>query len=178
LNTDRDPASGGAYIDASRRFPVADGVFDYCFAEHMIEHLTYERGRFMLEECHRVLRPGGRVRIATPDLDRIRALRDQDRDPEMDAYVKWSIDRFVPYADGYRAAFVANVLFRGWGHRFLYDESTLAASLEHAGFADVKRYAYGESDDPELRGIESHGASAEDREMIRYETLVLEAARP
>jgi hypothetical protein len=72
---------------------------------------------------------------------------------------------------------VINLLARGWGHRFIYDEDTLRAHLEAAGFADVRRYAVGESDNPELMGVEHHGADDVSREMVRLETLVLQATR-
>jgi predicted SAM-dependent methyltransferase len=44
-------------------------VFDYVFSEHMIEHVSYAEGLLMLRECLRVLKPGGRIRIATPSLE-------------------------------------------------------------------------------------------------------------
>ena len=71
LNTDidlyHDPV---VYLDATKRFPFDDNTFDYIASEHMIEHVEYEAAQVMLQECFRVLKPGGRVRIATPDPDR------------------------------------------------------------------------------------------------------------
>lgn len=64
------------YLDARRRFLLPAASFDVIFTEHMIEHLTYEEGLACLGECHRVLRPGGRVRVATPSLDRLVELYD------------------------------------------------------------------------------------------------------
>src|SRR5690348_4800131 len=81
LNTDRDPTPGSAYLDATRRFPLPDASFDYVMSEHTIEHLTLEQADSMLAECHRVLKPGGKVRIATPDLHWVTGLLDaQDGD--------------------------------------------------------------------------------------------------
>lgn len=46
-------------------FPYPDGRFDVVFSKSVIEH--FERpGRF-LAECRRVLRPGGRLIVLTPD---------------------------------------------------------------------------------------------------------------
>src|SRR5512133_1171766 len=70
LCTDIDPRSDEAvYLDATRRFPFEDGTFDYVYSEHMIEHITWLQGLSMLKECRRVMRPGGTLRVATPDLN-------------------------------------------------------------------------------------------------------------
>jgi len=66
LNTDVLPDhASAAYLDATVRFPFDDTTFDYIMAEHMIEDVEYQAAQFMLRECFRVLKPGGRVRFAT-----------------------------------------------------------------------------------------------------------------
>jgi SAM-dependent methyltransferase len=176
LNTDLEPPRGAIYLDATRRFPFADATFDYVLSEHQIEHLPYAEGLFMLREAHRVLRPGGRVRIATPDLDRLLSLL-RDRDGTARKYVEEIVWRFVPDADVPRPAFAVNNVLYGHGHRFLYDEETLVATLERAGFVDPRRFAPGESDDDDLRGVEGHGGG-ENPELNVFDTLVVEARRP
>ncbi len=54
------------------------------------------------------------------------------------------------------ACFGINRAFRGWGHQFLYNFGTLRATLLDAGFADVVPCGYGDSEHPELRGLERH----------------------
>ena len=69
LNSDLYPGSAGILLlDARRRFPFPDDTFAYIYSEHMIEHLTFREGMAMLGECHRVLAPGGKVRVTAPDL--------------------------------------------------------------------------------------------------------------
>jgi predicted SAM-dependent methyltransferase len=178
LNTDRDPTPGSAYLDATHRFPLPDASFDYVMSEHTIEHLTLAQADSMLGECHRVLKPGGKVRIATPNLRWVAGLLDAQDGDERSRYIRWSTDTFLPGVGEYRPAYVINQLVRGWGHRFIYDEATLSARLEKAGFRNVQRFGVGESDDPELTGVDLHGADDASREMIRHETLVLQAVRP
>lgn len=176
LNTDRDPGrSETVYLDVTHRFPLPDHSFDYIFSEHQIEHLPYDTGLRMLRECRRVLRPGGRIRIATPDLRVIAGLITPTLDAEQSRYVDWIIETFVPDAPVSLPAFVVNNAFRNWGHRFIYDEATLADALARCGFSDVCRFAMGESGDGVLSGIEAHGASHGNAEMTRFETMVLEA---
>jgi len=49
----------------SDRFPFDDGLFDVIFSKSLIEHL-FDPTNFM-EECLRILKPGGRIILMTPD---------------------------------------------------------------------------------------------------------------
>ena len=94
LNTDLYPTSLRiAYLDATRPFPLPDASMDIAFSEHMIEHVSHPAGLHMLRECARVLRPGGIVRVATPDLESIIGLYREELSDEERAYVGWFIAR-------------------------------------------------------------------------------------
>ena len=58
-----------------------------------------------------------------------------------------------------------NRAFHGWGHQFLYNRQTLTLSLETAGFERVTFHRYGESERPELRGLERHEAYADEPDL-------------
>src|ERR1041384_4830780 len=68
LNSDIEPSKEEIYLDAASRYPFGDGSFQYIFAEHVIEHISWEAGVRMLQECYRVLAKGGKIRIVTPNL--------------------------------------------------------------------------------------------------------------
>jgi SAM-dependent methyltransferase len=68
LNSDIEPQKDQIYLDAAAVYPIPSESFDYIFAEQLIEHLSLEQGQTMLREWRRILRPGGKIRIATPDL--------------------------------------------------------------------------------------------------------------
>src|ERR1700722_19366813 len=59
LNSDYYPTASSLFLDATKRFPFEDNVFDYVFSEHMIEHIGFNEGCNMLSETHRVLKPNG-----------------------------------------------------------------------------------------------------------------------
>jgi len=206
LNTDLEPVSDKVILlDALKAFPFDGQLFEYVFSEHMIEHVPYRGGLFMLCETFRVLKAGGRVRIATPDATKICGLlsavaTEADREyirwaagellglyadrpsPIQQRRPEWAIDpnhirRFFPDVSLDCACFVVNNVFRGFGHQFLYDERTLTAALHAAGFVDVRRAKPGTSIDPEFEGLESHGRVIGDAANA-FETIVLEAVRP
>jgi predicted SAM-dependent methyltransferase len=179
LCTDLQPRNDSTvFMDATRPFPFDDATFDYVYSEHMIEHIPWNDGLFMLRECHRVLKPGGSIRIATPDMKVLLALYEGAEQPVAQQYMHWITDRFLEGVRVYKPQFVINNAFTNWGHRFLYDVETLQMALEDCGFRDVRQAASGQSADPHLRGLESHGKHIQDDAMADFETMVLEATRP
>jgi len=48
-----------------------DETFDLVYHSHLIEHFQKSNAPLFMEECYRVLKPGGIVRVATPDLESI-----------------------------------------------------------------------------------------------------------
>jgi predicted SAM-dependent methyltransferase len=174
LCTDLAPSGPGiVYLDATRPFPVPDNAFDLVSSEHMIEHISYPAGLFMLRECHRILKPGGRIRIATPDLQVLLALHTTQPAPLQQRYLRWITDRSLPDR-ACHPAFVINNAFRNWGHQFLYDGEILQSALQQAGFSSVTRQAPDHSEDSRLRGLEVHGEYIGDREMNNFETMCFE----
>ncbi|MFM8468714.1 MAG: class I SAM-dependent methyltransferase [Limisphaerales bacterium] len=91
LNVDFNPYTrqpGQLYLNATRTFPFAEASFDYVFSEHMIEHIWWPDGQTMLKESHRILKPGGKIRISTPNLASITSLLDPPRTAIKEQYLK------------------------------------------------------------------------------------------
>ena len=65
------PAEPVYYCDVRKGLPFLDGTFDAVFALHIIEHLTPDEGKSFATEIYRILKPGGQVRISTPDMENI-----------------------------------------------------------------------------------------------------------
>ena len=162
------------HIDARDPFPVPDSSFDYVFSEHLIEHLPRADADAMLAECRRILRPGGRIRIATPDLEALLALFAPGLDPLQVAYLESSAKRYA--IDDAGPATYLNHFLRSWGHEFVYDRATLEAQVREAGFTSLEWHDLGESGDPHLRGLENEGRMPPGH--LAYETMCLEAVRP
>jgi len=69
-NLDYSPLASGVIACDVRRglmFPAAR--FAACYSSHVLEHLSPEEGAALLAEMHRVLAPGGVVRVVVPDLE-------------------------------------------------------------------------------------------------------------
>ena len=165
------------YLDATETYPIPSGSIDYIFSEHMIEHISYLQGKKMLIECARVLRSGGKIRLATPDLSRLFALMHSTNDDKANTYIAWACNEFLDPQTPQTAIHVLNNQFRNYGHQFLYDEACLHTLLTEAGFTEIERLPMGFSNDPHLHDAEKHGINMNNVDMVRFETMVLEARR-
>lgn len=176
LNTDLEPCSSNvARIDLTERLPFEDACFDYMFSEHVIEHLSYEQGLAMLCECHRVLKPGGCMRISTPDLAFLVGLYAAEKSDLQVRYIDWATANFISKAPVRADTFVINNFVRNWGHTFIYDEKVLRVSLHMTGFRAVMKCALNESRDENLCDLENEERSPPG--FLRLETFTLEASK-
>jgi len=179
FNTDITPSSPEVFfLDSTKTFPFEDTTFHYIFSEHHFEHITYDEGSQTLRECYRVLLPGGKIRIATPNLAALIGLYTPTPNRLQQHYIRFITDAFLPMARGYTPAFVINNAFRNWGHQFLYDQATLQTAMEDAGFVDITPVTPGESTDEHLHNIEKHGEFIGDEAINKFETMVLEGSVP
>jgi len=116
-------------LDIRKGLPYDDNSVDLIFASHLIEHLTVEEGLKLLKECYRVLKPGGMIRLATPDArklffdylsDRIREYR----------HISKGVEEAETDLDA-----LLHLLFSG--HKTVYDIKKLKRLLEKAGFKEI-----------------------------------------
>lgn len=75
INLDAAPDSPAVIThDLRRPFPFATNDFDAVYGSHVLEHLQPQASMRLLQECFRILKPGGIVRIVVPDLETIARL--------------------------------------------------------------------------------------------------------
>jgi predicted SAM-dependent methyltransferase len=174
LNTDLYPQSPGSMtLDATRRFPFANGSFDYVFSEHQMEHIPYDGALNMLSESHRILRTGGKIRIAIPSVNPLVELFAIDKTDQQNRYIDYRTKLCYPNAISPNPCYAINAAFMNWGHKFLYDRETLGHIFLKIGFTDVRFFMPGQSDDENLAGVESRTS-----DIDNYETMVIQAVRP
>lgn len=159
INIDRE-AGGDLRHDITRGLPYDDASIDGIYSEHFIEHLSQKDIINFLRECRRVLKPGGRVRIATPDLDEIvrQYSGDDWNQPWLRQYgYEWIRNR----------AEYLNISMREWGHAWLLNEEELTRLASLAGLGEPLRCALNESSDQHLANLETRIES----------TLIMEYAK-
>jgi teichuronic acid biosynthesis glycosyltransferase TuaG len=126
INVDFYPVEG-VVIDAQfdvAELPYEDNSVDEIRAFHIIEHFDWYQGQKVLEEWYRVLKPGGRLWLETPDFL-----------ATCDAFVKGTSDfRILLYGH-----FFAMPWIPGQTHKFLFTEDQLRCQLGWAKFGQVNR---------------------------------------
>jgi len=136
VNIDLKPSRGVDLVaDVTHGLPFHNVAV--VFAEHFLEHLDLLAAVEFLLEAYRVLVPGGKLRLSTPNLD-------------------WVWRTHHPGSASPEAALIANRAFHGWGHRFLWNRALLQQALEACGFTEIQWVSYGWSEDPALRDLERH----------------------
>jgi predicted SAM-dependent methyltransferase len=131
-----DDAAYFVEMDITGTLPVADATVDWVYAEHLIEHVTLRAGIAWLTEVRRILRPGGLLRVTTPDL-RVYAQSYVNGDSFFGKHRRRMNRALTGVAPAMpeRGAFMFNQLFYVYGHRWLYDLEELRHALTAAGFA-------------------------------------------
>jgi hypothetical protein len=121
-------------IDAAEPWPYTD--LDFVFAEHFIEHLTLDRGlTLLIIHAGNSLRPGGVIRLSTPNLEWVMHTHFQTGQVELE---KRLLDRLR-----------TNRAFHGWGHEFLYSKEILVHMMRKIGYEKIDLCEYGQSSHPE-----------------------------
>jgi predicted SAM-dependent methyltransferase len=140
-----------------RPLPFPNSSAEAVFHEHVLEHFPIRDGLRLLEECFRVLRPGGVIRVGVPDAG---------------AYAKSYVEGGRGMIETARPSrptpmIALAELFYMHDHRWMYDGQTLALFMSAAGFRDVEQRSFGES------AI----SPAPDSEARRAETIYVEGTR-
>ena len=176
LNTDMNVytvRAGAEYLDVSKKFWLPDCSVDYVFSEHLFEHLTYPQAGHMLSECHRVLKPGGVIRIATPNLAFLADLYLHPDSGINRQYIEWAAKQGgIPATPTY----VLNRFHTAWGHQIVYDHDTLVGLLSQYGFRDIRRCEMSKSAHEALSGVEGH-FRVMPYDFCCLETMILEARK-
>ena len=109
-------------------YPWKSNSVDLIHTSHTIEHLSKENGYRMIQECYRMLKPGGKFTLCCPDMDQYidRLLRNDWSDVE--DYVVRTLDTLVGELD-----------HEEWhmNHRYLFNKDTIELWLRKVGFSSI-----------------------------------------
>lgn len=142
LNIDFDTSFGeGVYpIDLRNPLPFPDKSVSMIFSEHLIEHLPKDDGLKLLQECYRVLKPGGKMRFGWPDFNKvINAFIKKDKKFRKGMLKHMGLNRTQSWDE-----FIADMLF-SWDHRYYYTPKLLKEYMRIAGFSNIKQKGFAKS---------------------------------
>lgn len=153
-----DAGGGELTLNVNWGLPLPDGSARFAYCSHLLEHLRYsDQAPVFVRDIHRVLEPGGTVRLVVPDLRKL-----------LTAYAARDRVFFEQRLHHYRLhrAFIEDgiatldyiLLFCGaapqvlsFNHKFGYDAATLRKLLLDAGFTTVIESGFMKSNHADLR---------------------------
>jgi predicted SAM-dependent methyltransferase len=145
------------YWDLRKGMPFPDASIAKLYSSHFLEHLTFKEGQQFLDECLRVLTPGGTFSICVPNA-RLYFEAYQKPEPLIDS-------RFFGHKPAYNNTtiidFINYTAYMDGHHKYMFDEENLIYILESKGFRNVRLRQFESSLDLEARDFESIYAVAE-----------------
>ncbi|MEM6632724.1 MAG: methyltransferase domain-containing protein [Bacteroidota bacterium] len=175
LNADKFDSRADIYMNGYNRMPFKDNTFNYLYSEHTLEHLRITKVKFFLEECRRVLKPGGIFRVTIPDLE-LMAQKYVEKDyayfqPYLEMHEKKREDGNPKYWLVRTPGAILNTIATRYffHHRWFYDFKTLELCCKELGFQKVEKCAYNQSEVDLLANM--------DRETRKRETLYVELTK-
>jgi predicted SAM-dependent methyltransferase len=137
--------------DVTKPLPF-DSIYDEVLASHVIEHIEWHRTQSVISNWAKVIKPGGRLVIWTPDVDAVidvllRAERGEDITPsEVDSHAKMMRQlnpKNNPYIWANYRIFAAEnpkaaIQFHR-PHRSMFTFKHLKGQMESAGLKDVQK---------------------------------------
>lgn len=128
-------------FDATQPWPFSH-CLNYIYAEHFLEHLSFDQAIKFLDHARTALTDGGRLRISTPSLEWVLKTHFTFETRQQKVIDQtWAINR----------------AFHGWGHQFLYSREMLCQLISSRSYSNVEFFEYGKSSDEALRNLECHG---------------------
>lgn len=137
-------------------FPFKDQSVDQIYSSHFFEHFSYRQLKFLLSECHRVLKPGGEIWVSVPNAALFVNAYNQGSNE--------SVKSLMAHPDAIISDLkmdTLNYMFYMDGHHFhMFETENLLALLSNSGFTNVEERNYVEGLDPPFRREESIFAKA------------------
>lgn len=116
--------------DLSYGIPIRTESVKYIFTSHFLEHITEETAKNLLNECFRVLKKGGLIRIIVPDFDEeIKELEEKIKSYRKNSDTK-ELQKYLTVPE-HNSEF-------GF-HKRIYNFEELKSILEKSGFKKVAR---------------------------------------
>jgi SAM-dependent methyltransferase len=141
------------------------------YSSHMVEHLDRAEARRFLEECRRVLKPGGVLRLVLPNLKALVEHYEGAKaagDPcAADEFVEllYLVPRDVDPPPLRRMA----LLFLHRAHRWMYDPDSMQALLREVGFGRVRECSFRAGACPGLDTLETRESDLYDSSSFYVE---------
>lgn len=126
------------HLDLREKLPFDSQSVSEIYSEHLWEHLPEQYAMQLFIECHRVMTPGGLFTIGVPDTQIL--LESYVNKLPVNDFKLINIEKDLP--PNPTRLQIVNLLFRGFGHHYMYDYETTEKLLSSVGFIEIHRRAF------------------------------------
>lgn len=158
-------------VSSVDRLPlIQDGAAELIYACHVLEHFPRRQTAEVLQEWHRLLRPGGLLRVAVPDFEALARLYLRIAEGGSPDGPELALSRVIGPLFG-RQDYLYNL------HHTVFDFPALRQVLHEAGFTDVHRYDWRQTEHAEVDDYSQSYYPHLDKEQGMLLSLNVEAIR-
>lgn len=145
----------------TKGFPWGECTAEIVYSSHTLEHMSREQGREFLRQCHRVLKPGGKIRIVVPDLS-VFVSRYLNGEIQAENFVEDLGVLYTAEEGGLKSRLAP---FIQYPHKCMYDTPALKRILAELGFEARERNPF----DSDIDNIESIELESRTRDAVIVE---------
>ena len=137
--------------DLRKGIPLKDNTVESIYSSHLLEHLDYKSNIKFINECKRVLIPGGKMLVCVPDARKYISayVSDTEFRPKNSLYADAIVDtssamdqlNYIAYLNG--------------EHKYMFDQENLINIFLKCGFSDVRRRDFNDEIDRIERDFQS-----------------------
>jgi predicted SAM-dependent methyltransferase len=140
------------FWDLRKGLPFPDDSINKIYSSHFFEHLSFKEAQKMLDECLRVLVPGGSFSICVPNARiYIEAYLGQRSLDKKQFFSGWK----PAYNNTTKIDYVNYVAHLDGHHKYMFDEENLLHILSSKGFTKVRLREFDPTLDRKVRAHES-----------------------
>lgn len=148
--------------DVRKPLLFPDDSMSAIYSSHLLEHLYLEEAKKLLEECNRILKPNGVLRIIVPDLKDIVLKYLEESNSDSAAICDCAADKLNKRL-GFRKpeSLKGNIFYKIYtrtkgyhSHKWLYDSYSLRKYFTQAGFREAEEKQIYQSRIDEIEKIE------------------------
>ena len=153
-------------MDIAEALRFEDNSVDYILAEHVVEHVNHNEALCFFDECRRILKEGGVLRVCIPSFQKIKDLADSE-------YVEFT-KQFFANSKSPDVHLRAIVLCHE--HKSMWTSDVLWDFLSMAGFDKIKKCDMRKSDHEARRDVDGHWKVIGEK-FANIETEICEAIK-
>jgi SAM-dependent methyltransferase len=150
------PVKNIEFADVIKGLPIQRNTADAVYCSHVLEHLTLSEFRQTIRNVFDYLKPGDRFRLVLPDLEfLIKQYSASDSSNACSTFLEAASLGETGTRGGLKG--MAKGMFGRSRHLWMWDYKGMSRELADAGFINIRRAYFNDSEEPRFAEVEHAG---------------------